>query len=106
MRERGRKHRQCRIAQVDRAQFSRLGETRLHLRSVCQGQYGRSALLKSFARRRNGHVTLVPLEQPGAHFLLEGFDLSAQRWLCDVQPDCRSAEAELFGDSDEKLELA
>ena len=45
-------------------------------------------------------------QQLGAHQLLEGADLTAERGLRDVQPVGRAAEVELLGDRDERAQMS
>jgi hypothetical protein len=61
-----------------------------------------------FARRREGDRPLLPrpVEQPGADDPLDGGDLLADRGLRVAEPLCGRVEGGLFGDCQERGQVA
>jgi hypothetical protein len=63
-------------------------------------------LEKDRAGRSQRHAAAVALEQPNPQFVLQGADLTAQRWLDDMHARRCAPEMELFGDGDEGADEA
>src|SRR5262249_50689524 len=55
--------------------------------------------------REDADAARGPLEERGAHLLLEAPDLAAQRGLRDVEPPRGAADVALLGDGDEIADL-
>ncbi len=59
-----------------------------------------------FARQRQAHPALVPVEQPGANLLFQRPDLDRQRRLPDVEARRGTGEVQLFGNGHEVAQMS